>query len=147
MPTRRQFLEKIAAVGGFSAAYASMRALGMTGESAGSGAPLRVATAAPGTRVAILGAGMAGLVSAWELRQAGYKVTVLEARDRVGGRNWTVRRGTRIEMTDGTVQICHYDKNHYFNAGPARIPSTYRYSWQWCVDPGQPQYRGRNNRR
>ena len=132
MPTRRQFLEKIAAVGGFSAAYASMRALGMTGESAGTGAPLRVATAAPGTRVAILGAGMAGLVSAWELRQAGYKVTILEARDRVGGRNWTVRRGTRIEMTDGTVQTCQYEKNQYFNAGPARIPSHHQAVLGYC---------------
>ncbi len=131
MSTRRQFLSRIAAVGGFSAAYTSMRALGMTGDAEPAG-PLRLPRADKKTRVLILGAGMAGLVSAYELREAGYEVTVLEARERVGGRNWSVRRGSRVAMTDGSVQTCEFSKGEYFNAGPARLPSHHETILGYC---------------
>ena len=41
----------------------------------------------------IAGAGLAGLAAARELERRGYGVIVVEARDRVGGRVWTVRDG------------------------------------------------------
>jgi monoamine oxidase len=44
------------------------------------------------TQVAIVGAGFAGLTAARELTKHGIDVRVLEARDRVGGRTWTVRK-------------------------------------------------------
>lgn len=42
-----------------------------------------------GERVIVIGAGMAGLAAARELLAAGYRVTVLEARERLGGRIYT----------------------------------------------------------
>jgi len=42
-------------------------------------------------KVVIVGAGMAGLVAAYELLQAGHDPIILEARQRVGGRVYTVR--------------------------------------------------------
>src|SRR5690242_20420721 len=44
-------------------------------------------------RVVVVGAGFAGMAAAAELLAAGCDVTVLEARDRVGGRVWSVRFG------------------------------------------------------
>lgn len=46
-----------------------------------------------GQRVVVAGAGLAGLAAAAQLRAWGCVVTLLEARDRVGGRVWTVRDG------------------------------------------------------
>src|SRR5262245_5137455 len=51
------------------------------------------ARSGPGQRIVVVGAGIAGLVTAWELDRAGHDVTILEARDRPGGRIETLRDG------------------------------------------------------
>lgn len=46
-----------------------------------------------GRSVLVLGAGLAGLSAAYELQKQGYEVTLLEGRERIGGRVWTMREG------------------------------------------------------
>src|SRR5262249_9366658 len=64
--------------------------------------------------------------------------TLLEARERPGGRNWTIRNGSTVEFTDGSVQHCEWDKGLYLNAGPARIPSIHRTILGYCEELGVP---------
>src|SRR4051812_20124970 len=91
--TRREFLRKVAQAGGYRATYLTMQAMGLLGTAA-LAEPLALEPGSShSTKVVILGAGIAGLSAAYELGKAGYDCTVLEARDRVGGRNWTIRRG------------------------------------------------------
>jgi monoamine oxidase len=123
--TRRDFLHKVAAAGGYSAAFITMQALGLT-PAASAATPLGLKRGEKhGTKVVILGAGVAGMAAAYELGKAGYDCVVLEARARSGGRNWTIRGGDKLELNDGTTQACGFDRgpNMYWNAGPARLPS------------------------
>ena len=125
--SRRALLEHIASVSGVGAAYLAMETLGLavpTPVGAENFALPRITDSHPS--VVILGAGLAGLVSAFELHQAGYRVTVIEARDRVGGRVWTIRGGDRITQTGRPDQLATFDPGLYFNAGAMRIPSTHR---------------------
>ncbi len=61
-----------------------------------------------GKSIIIIGAGLSGLVAGFELKQAGHEVTILEARDRVGGRVLTVRDS--------------FSEGLFAEAGAARIP-------------------------
>jgi monoamine oxidase len=120
--TRRMLLERLGAVGGYSAVYLGMEAMGLLHAPAAA-EPFELPPASGrGRKVVILGAGIAGLVSAYELRRAGWDVTVLEARDRIGGRVWTVRGGDRVVQTGRPDQICAFSEGLYLNAGAARIP-------------------------
>ena len=138
--TRRSFLMRLAAGSGYTAARAALATLGLGAMHAAPATAQPALNLAPGSgkgrSVLVLGAGIAGLVSAWELRKAGYDVRVIEARDRVGGRNWTIRNGTRIEHTDGSVQVAAFAPGHYFNAGPARLPSHHQTILGYCREFG-----------
>src|SRR4051794_19589484 len=86
-------------------------------------------------RVIVVGAGLAGLTAAYELRRAGLDVLVLEARDRVGGRVWTIRApfsgGQHAEAGGEFIDTGHHAVLAYLrrfglhtedaNGGPARL--------------------------
>ena len=135
--TRRQLISRIAAVGGYSAAVGALDALGLAPKAmAASFAPLQLGSSGKGKHVVVVGAGISGLVSAYELRKAGFSVTLLEARERVGGRNWTLRRGSKVEFDDGVSQTVDFDEGQFFNAGPARIPSHHQTLLGYCRELG-----------
>jgi monoamine oxidase len=129
--TRRQFLTALALAGGSGTALAAARSIGLVGP----------ATFAPkgqveGVRVIILGAGLAGMAAAYELGKLGYDCHLLEARDRAGGRCWTVRRGTSLTESDGQQQTADFDEGLYFNPGPARIAHHHTTTLAYCRDLG-----------
>lgn len=74
--------------------------------------------------VAIVGAGVSGLIAATLLAQAGHHVTIYEASRRIGGRIYTVRE----PFTDG----------FYGEAGAMRLPSFYKLTLQYIKKLGLP---------
>ncbi len=131
--TRRHFLNLVGAAGGSTAVYKTSMALGLMQET-GPVAKLDLQNVARNKKkVAILGAGIAGLTVAYELERAGYDVTVLEASHRIGGRNMTVRHGDIIDEM-GHKQVCNFDDDPelYFNCGPARIPGHHQRVLHYC---------------
>ena len=131
--TRRDFLTRVGQAGGYSAAFLTMQGLGLVEARPAKAEPLQAMPGSgKGTKVVVLGGGIAGLVAAYELRALGYDCTVLEARDRPGGRNWTVRGGDKVSFLDGTTQSCTWDNGHYQNFGPARLPSIHPTILGYC---------------
>jgi monoamine oxidase len=68
--------------------------------------------------VLIIGAGMAGMVSAAMLKQAGHNVTIVEANTRVGGRIKTFRNTKEKQYFE--------DDSSYGEAGAMRIPTIHQ---------------------
>jgi monoamine oxidase len=119
--SRRELLKLIGLTAGSAAMYQAMTSLGYAAESGYKGR-IKLEGSPKGASVLILGAGLAGMVAALELRQAGYKVKVLEFNSRAGGRNWTLRGGDRYTELGGAMQTCEFDSGLYLNPGPWRIP-------------------------
>jgi monoamine oxidase len=119
--SRRDLLRMIGVTAGSAVMYRAMAGIGGLEVPAPRG-PLKLDGSGKGKSVLILGAGLAGLVAAYELRKVGYKVQVLEYNARAGGRNWTLRGGDRYTELGGAVQNCEFDKGLYINPGPWRIP-------------------------
>ena len=136
--TRRTFLEQFGFVGGSTLVMTAMRSWELMAAQAG---PRPILSGRPnGTRVIVLGAGISGMTVGYELGKLGYEVTILEARDRVGGVNFTARRGvTHTEVgSGGETQVCNFDDGLYFNGGPWRLPHWHNGVLGYCKELGVP---------
>ncbi|MGH8317313.1 MAG: flavin monoamine oxidase family protein [Steroidobacteraceae bacterium] len=118
---RRSLFRLIGFAAGSAAMYRAMFQLGYAAESGYSG-PIKLEGNPHGASVLILGAGLAGMTAALELRNAGYKVQVLEYNNRAGGRNWTLHGGDTYTELGGFTQHVEFEKGLYFNPGPWRLP-------------------------
>ena len=129
--TRRDLLTLVGRVAGGAAMYQAMSSLGLAEESGYRG-PINLQGAPKGASVLILGAGIAGMVAAMELRQAGYRVQILEFNPKAGGRCWTLRGGDEYTELGGFRQQCRFDRDLYINPGPWRIPYHHHAMLDYC---------------
>src|SRR5437764_10169397 len=77
----------------------------------------RLGRQGPVQKIVVLGAGLAGLCSAFELQSQGHQVTVLEAQSRAGGRVRTLREpfapGLYTEAGPESIPESHELTQHY----------------------------------
>ena len=133
--SRRDLLTMIGTATSAAVLYQTMTTLGLATESDFAGQP-RLEGDPKGASVIILGAGLAGMTAAIELRKAGYNVEILEYQDRAGGRSWTLRGGDTYSELGGFTQHCAFDKDLYINPGPWRIPYHHRALLYYCKKLG-----------
>lgn len=85
-----------------------------------------------GIDVLVIGAGIAGLACAAQLQQQGYRVQVLEARNRIGGRLWTSNIWPDVPVDLGASWIHGIDGNPISEladaAGAERVSTYYEKS-------------------
>ncbi len=130
-PTRREVLHAIGMIGGASVLYQAMATMGHAAESQFPGPP-NLSGARPGATVLVLGAGLAGMLAAYELGKAGYKVQILEYNSRPGGRNWSLYGGDTYTELGGATQKIGFAPGNYLNPGPWRIPYHHRTLLHYC---------------
>ncbi|WP_275288427.1 flavin monoamine oxidase family protein [Halomonas elongata] len=135
--TRRHFLQALGAVGGVGLMMSGMSAFGI-GIASVQDRPPTLSGTANGKRVVILGAGLAGLVSAYELRKQGYQCEILETRAFAGGRCQTARYGFVLPQLGQDDEVCQFDDGQYYNHGPWRIPYHHRSTLHYTREFGIP---------
>jgi len=118
-------------VGGGTLAYHGMTALGLVQASPQNPLP-QLQGRGDGTRFLILGAGLAGMAAAFELRKVGYEVTILEYQNRAGGRCISLRGGDSFTEMGGATQRVTFQDGNYFNPGPWRIPYHHHAVLDYC---------------
>jgi monoamine oxidase len=135
--TRRRFLEQLGAVGGSSLVFSTLTSWDLMAGAAGqkpelSGKPAK-------SKVLVLGAGLSGMVVGYELGKLGYDYQILEARERVGGLQWAVKKGSEhTEVNGGERQVCTFDEGQYVNVGPWRIPYSHEAVLNYCRELNVP---------
>ncbi len=137
--SRRRFLTNVGKAGGSLALYETMVALNMIPlPDEWDGMPELPKDSGVGKSVLILGAGIGGLTTAYLLSKYGYRVEILEATSRAGGRNHTARKGDSIVEESAehgtTYQECKFDSGLYLNLGPGRLPYHHRRVLGYCQE-------------
>lgn len=130
--TRRDLLKMIGMTAGSAVLYSAMADIGFAAESTYSGPMKLEGRPKKGASVLILGAGIAGMLAAYELEKAGYSVSILEYREKEGGRCWTLRGGDTYTELGGATQRCRFDDGGYLNPGPWRIPYHHYAVMNYC---------------
>jgi monoamine oxidase len=137
--TRRRFLKMLGATSGGAAVMNAMSAWGMLPAAAlAQTEPPKLEGKAEGTKVIVVGTGPGGSAAAYELINLGYDVTILEARDRVGGHAFTVRGGAKTMEYGKGEQTCDWDEGVWYDAGPSRIPFYHRAFFHYAQQFGIP---------
>lgn len=70
-----------------------------------------------GSKVGVIGGGLAGMSAAFELKKLGCEITIFDAQERIGGRVYTY--------------YFDKDKRYYGEFGAARIPVTHETTWHY----------------
>lgn len=133
--TRRELLGWIGKTAGVAAMYQAMSSLSLAAESTFKPG-FTLSQAPKGASILILGAGLAGMTAAYELRKAGYNVRILEYNNRAGGRSWTIRGGDTFTELGGETQHCQFEDGGYLNPGPWRIPYHHHGVLHYCHEFG-----------
>jgi monoamine oxidase len=128
---RRSLFKLIGSFAGSAVMYQAMSELGFAGESGYTGR-VDLQGDPKGASVLILGAGVAGMSAALELRNAGYQVQVLEYNDRPGGRSWSLYGGDTYTELGGFTQQVQFAPGLYLNPGPWRIPHHHLGMLDYC---------------
>src|SRR5258708_15688414 len=111
----------IGVVAGSTAMYHAMTEMALADTSTFKG-PITLSPPPNGTSVLVLGAGIAGMVAAMELRDAGYKVQVLEYNGRPRGRNWSLYGGDTHTPVGGLTPKRGIDSPPEKQPPPPRLP-------------------------
>lgn len=153
--SRRDLLKALGVAGGGTLLYQAPIGLGASTSLAAQFPEPAPEASGAGQHAVVLGAGVAGLTAAYELRKRGYRCTVLEARPRIGGRSLTLRPGDELvenplrpyrdtgqrESSQRCVfkppNATGYDRP-YLNAGPGRIPTAHVHVLALCQELGIP---------
>lgn len=131
--TRRRFLHLTGATLGSAGVLNMLNAWGQNAMD-GLTEPPKLDGSGQGTSVIVIGAGPGGCPAAYELMQLGYDVTVIEARDRVGGHVWTIRGGSTGEEYGKGVQTCDWPEGFWWDAGPSRVPFYHNGFFHYCKE-------------
>ena len=135
--SRRRFLALLGATGGSHAVAGALSAWGLLPAST-QRQPPPLEGSGNGIRVLVLGAGLAGMTTAIELGARGYDCTIVEARERSGGRVYTLRGGTQLRQVGRPDYTVPFEAGLWFNPGPWRIPHSHAATLHYCQRFGVP---------